>query len=74
MKLVEFQKFKPVEIQDFGKIADRLGRMYEIYLELVKNYRKISTCNWFDLEMLGFQPVMLQNPPQRLIDAASEVV
>jgi hypothetical protein len=73
-KLVEFPKFKPVEIQDFRKIADHLRRMYEMCLKLVKKNRKISTCNWFDLETLRYSTNYTPNPPQRLIDAASEVV
>ena len=40
-----------------GKLSIALEESYEIYLKLVKENWKL-TCNWLDLETLGFWPIM----------------
>ena len=39
---------------------DDFGGTYGIYLKLIKENRKISTCNWLDLETLGYQLILLK--------------
>ena len=52
-----------VEVQDFGIITDPFRGMCGIYPNSSKKHHKMSTCNWLDLETLGSQPIMPQNPP-----------
>ena len=40
-------------LQDFRKISHRFRGIYSIYLKSLKKTRKMSTCNWLDLESLG---------------------
>jgi hypothetical protein len=42
-----------VKIQDFGKITSPFRGFCRIFLKLSKKNRKMSTCNWLDLETLG---------------------
>jgi hypothetical protein len=62
-ELVEFDK-EPVEIQDCMKIIDHFRGIYGIYPNLIKENRRMSTCNWFELQTLGSQPIM----PKNLLD------
>ena len=48
---VGFEKY-PVEAQDFGNIANRIRIIYGIHHKLIKKTRKITNCNWLDLETL----------------------
>jgi hypothetical protein len=48
-ELVEFEK-QPVEVQDFREFTDHFRGIYRIYLKLMKENRKMSTCNRLDLE------------------------
>ena len=59
---VEFEKL-PVEVQDCRKITDHFRGIYRIYLNLIKENRKMSTCNRLDLQTLGSQPIMPKNSP-----------
>jgi hypothetical protein len=33
------------------------------YPNLIKKNQRMSTCNWLDLQTLGFQPIMAKNLP-----------
>ena len=59
---VEFEK-QPVEAQDYRKIDDHFRGSYRIYPNLIKENRRMSTCNRLDLQTLGFQPIMSKNLP-----------
>ena len=65
-ELVKFEK-EPVEVQDFCKITDHLRGIYGVHLKLIKKNRKITTCNWLDLETLGSQSIMQKNLPGHLV-------
>ena len=53
-----------VEVQDCRKITDHFGRIYRIYLKLVKENRRMLTCiHRLDLQTLGSQPVVPKNLP-----------
>ena len=54
---------EPVEIQDCRKDTDHFIGIYRIYPNLMKENRRMSTCNWLDLQTLGSQPVMPKNLP-----------
>ena len=43
------------------KIADRFRGIYELYPNLIKENRRMSTCNRLDLQTLGSQPIMPKN-------------
>ena len=45
------------------KITDCFRRIYRIYVKVMKKNRKITTCNWLDLETLGLWPRMPKNLP-----------
>ena len=56
---VEFEK-SPVEVQDYcRKITDHFRRIYRTYPKLIKENRRMSTCNRSDLQTLGSQPVIM---------------
>ena len=59
---VEFEKL-PVEIQDGRKITGHYRGIYRIYPNLIKENRRMSTCNRLDLQTLGSQPVVPKNLP-----------
>ena len=59
---VEFEEY-PVEVQDCKKITDHFRGIYRIYPNLIKENRRMSTCNRLDLQALGSQPVMPENLP-----------
>ena len=59
---VEFEK-QPVEVQDCRKITDYFRRIYRIYPNLIKENRRMSTCNRLDLQTLGSQPLVPKNLP-----------
>ena len=62
---VEFEKLA-VDVQDCRRIADRFRGIYRtIYPNLVKENRRMSTCNRLDLQTLGSQPI---TGPGRLLD------
>ena len=55
---IEFEK-KPVEVQDFTNITDYFRWIDEMYPKLIKNNRKLTTCNTSQtLETLGFWSIM----------------
>ena len=41
-----------------GKTIDHLREMYRIYPNLIKEKRRMSTCNRLDSQTLGSQPVI----------------
>ena len=43
-ELVEFEK-QPVEVEDCKKMTDYFRGIYRIHPNLIKEYRRISTCN-----------------------------
>ena len=48
---VEFEK-EPVEVQGCRKITDHFRGIYRIYHpNLIKENRRMSTCNWSDLQI-----------------------
>ena len=57
---VEFEK-EPVEVQDCRKTTDHSKEVYRIYPNLIKENRRMSTCNRLDFQTLGSQPVIPQN-------------
>jgi hypothetical protein len=59
---VEFEK-KLSEVEDCKKITDRFRGIYRIYPDLIKENRRMSTCDRLDLQTLGSQPVMPKNLP-----------
>jgi hypothetical protein len=54
---------EPVEVQDCRKITDHSRGIYRVYPKLIKENRRMSTCNRLDLQTLGSQLVMLKNLP-----------
>jgi hypothetical protein len=54
---VEFEKHL-VDIQDLKNFTNRLRGTYGTDLKLIEKNRKISMCNWLDLETLGSWPIM----------------
>ena len=40
---------EPVEVQDYRKITDHFRGIYRIYPNLIKENRRMSTCNRLDL-------------------------
>jgi hypothetical protein len=59
-ELVEFEN-ESVEVQDCRKITDYYRGLYRVYPKLIKENRRMSTCNWLDLQTLGSQPIMSKN-------------
>ena len=58
---VEFEK-EPVEFQDCMKITGHLRGIYRrIYPQFNKGNRRMSTCNWLDLQTLGSHVIMPKN-------------
>ena len=58
---------EPVEVQDCRKITNHFRRIYGIYPNLIKENRRMSTCNWLDLQTLGSQPIMPKNLPNHCL-------
>ena len=54
---------EPVEVKDCKKITDHFRGIYKTYPNLIKENRRMSTCNRLDLQTLGSQPIMLKNLP-----------
>ena len=65
---MEFEKW-PVEVQNCRRITDHYRGIYRIYPNLIKENRRMSTCNWLDLQTLGSQPVMPKNLPDHCLEA-----
>ena len=62
---VEFEK-QPVEVQDCRNITHLFRGFYRrIYPNLIKENRRMSTCNRLDLQTLGSQPIIM---PKNLPD------
>ena len=59
---VEFE-IEPVEVQDCREITDHFRGIYRIYPNLIKENRRMSTCNRLDLQTLGSQPLVSKNLP-----------
>ena len=59
---VEFEEY-PIEVQDCRKITDHFRGIHEIYPILIKENRRMSTCNCLDLQTLASEPVMPKNLP-----------
>ena len=56
-------RFK-LKFKTAGKFIDHLRGIYGIYFTLIKEKRRMSTCNWLDLQTLESQPGM----PKNLLD------
>jgi hypothetical protein len=56
---------EPVEVQECRKITDRFRGIYRICFKIIKENRRMSTCNWLDLQTLGSQPISM---PKNLPD------
>jgi hypothetical protein len=54
---------EPVEVQECRRITDHFRGSYRIYPKLIKENRRMSTCNRLDLETLGSQPIGSKNLP-----------
>ena len=54
---------EPVEAQNCTKIIDHFRGIHRIYPNPIKENRRMSTCNWLDLQTLGSPPVMPKNLP-----------
>ena len=55
---------EPVKVhQDCRKFTNHLRGVYTIYPNVMKENRRMSTCNRLDLQTLGPQPVMPKNLP-----------
>ena len=62
---VEFEK-QPVEVQDCMKITRHFRGIYRIYHpNLIKDNRRMSTCNQLDLQTLGSPMIMPKNLPNQ---------
>ena len=61
---VESEK-QPFETQDCRKITNYFRGICEIHPNLMKEIRRMSTCNRWDLQTLGSQPVMPKNLPNQ---------
>ena len=57
---VEFEKY-PVDVQDCRKITDQFRGIYGIYPNLIKEHRRMSTCN--RLANTRISPVAPKNLP-----------
>ena len=57
-----------LEVQDYWKITDHFRGIYRIYPNIIKENRRISTCNRLDLQTLGSQLIMLKNLPDHCIE------
>ena len=66
-KPVEFKK-ELVEVEDWRKITDHFRGIYRMYPNLMKENRRISTCNILDLQTLGSQLVKSKNSPITIAD------
>ena len=66
----EFAK-SPVEVQDCRKITDKFRGVYGIYPNLLKENRRMSTCNRLDLQTLGSQPVIPKKLPDHWCSSLS---
>jgi hypothetical protein len=56
---VEFEKLR-VEVQDCRKVTDHFRGSYRIYPNLIKEIRRMSSCNRLDLQTLGSQPIIMR--------------
>ena len=54
---------EPVEIEDCRKITDHFRGIFRIYSNLIKENRRMWTCNQLEMQTIGSQPVMLKNLP-----------
>ena len=54
---------EPVEVHNCRKITDHFRGIYRTYPNLIKEIRKMWTCNRLDLQALGSQPIMPKNLP-----------
>ena len=61
-ELVEFEKY-PIEVQGCRKIPHHFRGIHRINPNLLKENRRMSTCNRLDLQTLGAQPIMPKNLP-----------
>ena len=60
-----------MEVQDCMKITNHFGGINRIYPNLIKENRRMLTCNRFDLQTLGSQPIMFKNLPDHGLDCCS---
>ena len=70
---VEFEK-SPVEVQDCRKITDHFRGIYRIYPNLIKENRRMSTYNRFDLRTLGSQEIMSKNLPNHCLEVVKCII
>ena len=48
-----------------GKLTDHYEGIYTLYPDSIKENRRLWTCNWLDLQILGSQPIIM---PKNLPD------
>ena len=58
----------PVEVRDFQRITDHFRGIYKIYLNWMKQNRKMSTCKPISFWTLGSWPTMPKNFPSTTLD------
>ena len=56
-----------VEVQDCRRITNRFRGIYRIYPNLMKQNRRMSTCNWLDLQTLGSPLIMPKKIPHHCL-------
>ena len=65
---------EPVEVQDCRIITDHFRGICRIYLNLIKENQRMSTCNRLDLQTLGSQSVMPKNLPNHWVVENSRAI
>ena len=60
---------EPVEVKVCRKINKHFRRIHGIYPHLIKENRRMSTCNWVNLQRVGSQLVMPKNVPDHWVQA-----
>ena len=60
----EDNRFK---LKTAGKITNHLRGICGIYPKLIKENQRMSTCNWLDMQTLGYQPVIPKKLPDHCV-------
>ena len=61
-----------IEVQDCRKITDHFRGIYRIYPNLIKENRRMPTCNRLDLQTLGSPPIVPKNLPDHWLTPSTE--
>ena len=65
---------EPVEVQDCRKITDHFRGIYRIYPHLIKESRRMSTCNRLNLQTPGSPPVIMpKNLPSHCLQLHAQI-